>query len=321
MQWRFRALRRWHKKKQREVCAVKNSSRVGVPKLIQNRIEIVAEYLNYPAMNMKVIAVTLISAAGLVLSVAEEPKTFKDEKAKANYAIGLTVGGNFKQGNLEYDAKSFEQGMNDALAGKHGMTQMEAREAIMKYQNDRRAAIGEKNKADGEAFLAANKSKPGVVVTESGLQYKILAAGSGDSPKPEDTCVVKYRGTFIDGTEFDNSDKAPDGTRSFAANQVIAGWTEALTKMKPGAKWQLAIPYNLAYGEQGRGNIPPSTALLFDVELVSFTAPPPPPPPAAPLTSDIIKVPSLDEMKKGAKIETIKAEEVEKLQKDQEKKK
>ena len=132
---------------------------------------------------------------------------------------------------------------------------------------------------------------------------------------------MKYRGTFIDGTEFDNSEKQPGGTASFPANRVIAGWTEALTHMKPGSKWQLTIPFNLAYGEQGRGNIPPSTALLFDVELVSFTAPPPPPPPAAPLTSDIIKVPSLEEMKKGAKIETIKAEDVEKMQKQPEKKK
>ncbi|MEK7781252.1 MAG: FKBP-type peptidyl-prolyl cis-trans isomerase, partial [Verrucomicrobiota bacterium] len=180
-----------------------------------------------------------------------------------------------------------------------------------------RALFGEKNKAEGEAFLAANKSKPGVKVFPSGLQYKVLAEGSGESPKPEDTCIVKYRGTLIDGTEFDNSEKAPGGTASFPANRVIPGWTEALTNMKPGAKWQLFVPSNLAYGEMGKGgNIAPNTVLLFDVELVSFTAAPPPPPPAAPLTSDIIKVPSLDEMKKGAKIETIKAEDVEKLQKE-----
>ena len=269
-------------------------------------------------MNKNTIALTLVSAMSLSVALAEDAKTFKDEKEKANYAIGLNVGGNFKQGNLEYDAKAFEQGMNDAIASKPGMTQQEAREVITKYQTERRAAVGEKNKAEGEAFLAANKSKPGVKTMESGLQYKILAEGSGESPKAEDTCIVKYRGTFIDGSEFDNSEKQPGGTASFPANRVITGWTEALTHMKPGAKWQLSIPYNLAYGEQGRGNIGPSTALLFDVELVSFTAPPPPPPPPAPLTSDIIKVPSLDEMKKGAKIETIKAEDVEKMQKQPE---
>jgi FKBP-type peptidyl-prolyl cis-trans isomerase len=272
-------------------------------------------------MNTKAIALTLVSVLGLSVVLAEDAKTFKDDKEKANYAIGLNIGGNFKQGNLEYDAKAFEQGMNDAIAGKQGFTQQEARDVITKYQADRRAAVGEKNKADGEAYLAANKSKPSVKITESGLQYKVLTEGSGDSPKAEDTCIVKYRGTFLDGTEFDNSEKAPGGTASFPANRVIAGWTEALTHMKPGSKWQLAIPYNLAYGEQGRGNIGPSTTLLFDVELVSFTAPPPPPPAPAPLTSDIIKVPSLDEMKKGAKIETIKAEDVEKMQKQTEKKK
>lgn len=267
-------------------------------------------------MNTSTLSVTGLLVLGLAVAQAEDAKTFKSDKEKANYAIGLSVGGNFKQGNLEYDAAAFEQGMKDAIAGKPSLTMQEAREVIMKYQSERRAIIGEKNKTDGEAFLMANKSKPGVKIFPSGLQYKVLTEGSGDSPKAEDTCVVKYRGTLIDGTEFDNSEKAPGGTASFPANRVIPGWTEALTHMKPGAKWQLFIPANLAYGEMGKGNIAPNSTLLFDVELVSFTAPPPPPPPAAPLTSDIIKVPSLDEMKKGAKIETIKAEDVEKIQKE-----
>ena len=271
-------------------------------------------------MNTRLLAVTLMTAASLSASRAEETKTFKDDKEKANYAIGLNVGNNFKQGNLEYDAASFDQGMKDALAGKQGLTMQEANDVIRKYQGERRAVIGAKNKADGEAFLAANKAKPGVKVMESGLQYKVLAEGSGESPKAEDTCVVKYRGTLIDGTEFDNSERAPGGTASFPANRVIKGWTEALTHMKPGAKWQLFIPSDLAYGEQGNRNIAPNSTLLFDVELVSFTPPAPPAPAPAPLTSDIIKVPSLEEMKKGAKIETIKAEEVEKLQKEQPKK-
>lgn len=271
-------------------------------------------------MNTRLLAVTLLTAASLTGLRAEEAKTFKDDKEKANYAIGLNVGNNFKQGNLEYDAAAFDQGMKDALAGKQGLTMQEANDVIRKYQGERRAVIGAKNKAEGEAFLAANKSKPGVKTFESGLQYKVLAEGSGESPKAEDTCVVKYRGTLIDGTEFDNSERAPGGTASFPANRVIKGWTEALTHMKPGAKWQLFIPSDLAYGEQGNRNIAPNSTLLFDVELVSFTPPAPPAPAPAPLTSDIIKVPSLEEMKKGAKIETIKAEEVEKLQKEQPKK-
>jgi FKBP-type peptidyl-prolyl cis-trans isomerase FklB len=266
-------------------------------------------------MNTKILSVAvLLTLSGNQLR-AEAP-TFKDDKEKANYAYGLNVGTSFKQGNLEFDADAFARGVKDALAGNLALNPQEQRDAFMKYQGARRALLGEKNKADGEAFLAANKTKPGVKTLESGLQYKVLAEGSGESPKPEDTCVVKYRGTLIDGTEFDSSEKAPGGTASFAANRVIKGWTEALTHMKPGAKWQLFIPSDLAYGEQGNRNIAPNSTLLFDVELVSFTAPPPPAPAPAPLTSDIIKVPSLEEMKKGAKIETIKAEEVEKLQKE-----
>lgn len=267
-------------------------------------------------MNTKAISTTALLVLSFTLAHAEEAKTFKSDKEKANYAYGLNIGTSFKQNNLEFDGEAFAQGVKDALAGNLTLNPQEQREAFMKYQQERRAIIGEKNKADGEAFLAANKSKPGVKTFESGLQYKVITEGSGESPKAEDTCVVKYRGTLIDGTEFDNSAKAPGGTASFPANRVIPGWTEALTHMKPGAKWELFIPSNLAYGEMGKGNIAPNSTLLFDVELISFTAPPPPPPPAAPLTSDIIKVPSLDEMKKGAKIETIKAEDVEKLQKE-----
>ncbi len=275
-------------------------------------------------MNTKATALTVLAiftTAGFLRAEGTN-SPFKDEKEKANYAIGLNVGNSFKQGNLEYDSAAFEQGMKDALVGKPSLTMQEAGDVIRKYQTERRAVIGEKNKADGEAFLAANKSKPDVKTFESGLQYKVLAEGSGDSPKAEETVTVKYRGTLIDGTEFDNSEKAPGGTVTFPANRVIPGWTEALTHMKPGAKWQLFIPSNLAYGEMGKGgNIGPNTTLLFDVELVSFQAPPPPAPPRAPLTSDIIKVPSLEEMKKGAKIETIKAEDLEKLQKQSQEKK
>ncbi|HNQ72083.1 MAG TPA: FKBP-type peptidyl-prolyl cis-trans isomerase [Verrucomicrobiota bacterium] len=271
-------------------------------------------------MNTRLLALFLTATVSLSFARAETGKTFKDEKEKANYAIGLSVGGNFKQGNLEYDAAAFEQGMKDALGDKPGLSPQEISEVIRKYQSERRAVLGEKNKAEGEAFLAENKTKPGVKTFASGLQYKVLAEGSGDSPKPEDSCVVKYRGTLINGTEFDSSERQHNGTATFPANRVIKGWTEALTHMKPGAKWQLFIPPDLAYGEHGNRNIGPNSVLLFDVELVSFSPPPPPAKPAAPLTSDIIKVPSLEDMKKGAKIETIKPEDVEKLQKEKEKK-
>ena len=262
------------------------------------------------AMNMKVITGTIFSCLLVAQGIcAEDAKAFKDEKEKANYAIGMSVGGNFKQANFEYDSAAFNRGMLDAMADKPGLTPPEAQEIIKKYQQERRGIIGAKNKTEGAAFLAENKTKPGVVTLPSGLQYKVVTEGTGDIPKREDTVSVNYRGTFIDGKEFDSSAKAGKPA-TFPVGGVIKGWTEALTLMKTGSKWQLFVPYDLAYGENGRPpGIPPTTTLLFEVELLSIQ------PPAAPLTSDIIKVPSLEEMKKGAKIETIKSDEADKAQK------
>jgi len=137
------------------------------------------------------------------------------------------------------------------------------------------------------------------------------------APSPTDLVEVNYRGTLIDGTEFDSSAKA-GRPASFAVNGVIRGWSEALMRMKVGSKWQLFVPADLAYGEFGKQpNIGPNATLVFELELLSAKAPPPPPAAAAPLTSDIIKVPSAEEMKKGAKIETLKAEDVERMIKEQ----
>ena len=296
--------------------AIPSSGRTRRSKLgARMRLNLAAGLPMVPAMNMKVITGTiftcLLAANGLR---AEDAKVFKDDKEKANYAIGMSVGSNFKQANFEYDEAAFNRGMLDALANKPGLTMPEAQETIKKYQQERRAILGEKNKTQGVTFLAENKAKPGIVTLPSGLQYKVLTDGTGEIPKHEDTVSVNYRGTLVDGTEFDSSAKTGKPA-TFRVNGVIKGWTEALTQMKTGAKWQLFVPYDLAYGEMGRPpSIPPAATLLFDVELLSIQ-PPPPAPPAAPLTSDIIKVPSLEEMKKGAKIETIKADEVEKLQK------
>ncbi len=275
-----------------------------------------AAFSTFRRMNIKVISGTifacLLAAKGLS---AEEAKTFKDDKEKVNYAIGMSIGNNFRQGNFEYDPAAFNSGMLDALANKPGLALTNAQEIIRKYQQERRVLLGEKNKAQGAAFLAENKAKAGIVTLPSGLQYKIVTEGTGEIPKAEDTVSVNYRGTFIDGTEFDSSARTGKPA-TFRVGGVIKGWTEALTQMKTGSKWQLFIPYDLAYGEMGRPpSIPPAATLLFDVELISIQPPAPPATPAAPLTSDIIKVPSLEEMKKGAKIETIKADEVEKLQK------
>jgi len=269
---------------------------------------------------------TLALAATLCCGAASAQDTnqFKSELEKTSYAIGLNIGSNFKQQEVDVDYDFLVRGLKDAKAGdKTLLTDAERNETLQKLSQELRAKamekqrrMAEKNKADADAFLEANKTKPGIITLPNGLQYKVLADGSGESPKPEDIVTAHYRGTLIDGTEFDAS--KPDQPLTRAANQVIKGWTEALTRMKPGAKWQLYLPPDLAYGERGSPpKIGPNSALIFDVELISFkSAPPPAPTPAAqPLTSDIIKVPSLEEMKKGAKIETIKAEDVEKLQK------
>lgn len=273
-------------------------------------------------MNMKstaFAALAIITTTGLLR--ADESKAFTNELDKVSYAIGVNIGSNWKRQDVAVDYDYLVRGLKDGVSdGAKLLTEEEIRETLGKYQRELMAKqqekmrlAAEKNKKEGEAFLAANKAKPGVVTTESGLQYKILAAGEGDSPKPEDTVSVNYRGTLIDGTEFDSN--ANQGKpASFRVNGVIRGWTEALTLMKPGAKWELTIPSELAYGEAGSPpRIGPNAPLIFEVELLSFHAPPKP----APLTSDIIKVPSLEEMKKGAKIETIKAEDLEKLQKQE----
>ncbi len=282
-------------------------------------------------MNTQPIAlVTLLTVAVSNLARAEEAKPFKDEKDKISYAIGLDSGKRMRQSDIQVDFDLYLRGLKDGTSGGTPLltdeelreTFTKLRQEIMNRQHEKQRELGEKNRKEGETFLAENKAKAGIVTLASGLQYTILSDGDGSSPKPEDTVTVNYRGTLLDGTEFDRS---PEGQpASFAANGVIRGWTEALTRMKVGSKWKLFIPADLAYGLMGRPpKIGPNAVLLFDVELVSFKAPPPAPAATSgnpPLTSDIIKVPSLEEMKKGAKIETIKAEDVERLQKEQQEK-
>jgi len=201
--------------------------------------------------------------------------------------------------------------MKDASAGKTLLTDTEARDAIMAFQTQARTQLAAKNKKAAEEFLAANATKAGIVSTPSGLQYKVLAEGSGESPKSLDNVTVHYKGTLLDGTEFDSSYKR-NQPATFGVGSVIKGWTEALQLMRPGAKYELFIKPELAYGEAGRPGIPPNSLLTFEVELLSFQSQPVPPTPPQPVTSDIIKVPSKEELEKGAKIEVIKASELEK---------
>jgi FKBP-type peptidyl-prolyl cis-trans isomerase FklB len=201
----------------------------------------------------------------------------KDEKDKVSYSIGLDIGTTFKKQKMDINPDLIMAGMRDAMNGnKPLMTDEQVKETMTAYSKtmiEKQTAIakeaGAANAAAGEKFLAENKTKEGVKVTPSGLQYKVLKEGSGDSPKETDTVVVNYRGTLIDGTEFDSSYKRNEPA-TFPVNRVIKGWTEALQLMKPGAKYQLFIPSALAYGERGAGqDIGPNQTLIFDVELLS----------------------------------------------------
>jgi FKBP-type peptidyl-prolyl cis-trans isomerase len=270
---------------------------------------------------MKKTILAVVVFAGLTAPVfADDTNVLSDEKSKVSYAIGMTIGHNFQQQGIDVDTALFMRGITDAKSGGATLLTMPEMQATLKqFQQDMaakqsklRADQALTNKTAGDAFLAANKNNPGVITLPDGLQYKVLATGTGVTPTADATVTVNYRGTFLDGTEFDSSAKAGHPVQ-LQANHVIPGWTEALTNMMVGSKWQLFVPSELAYGERGNRGIPPNSALIFEVELVD-TKTSPPPPPAAPLTSDIIKVPSAEEMKKGAKIETLKPEDVQKLQ-------
>ncbi len=172
------------------------------------------------------------------------------------------------------DPELVSRGFRDALSGaKALLTDQEIRDTIAAFQKEMTAKQderGKKNKKDGEAFLAENKKKEGIKTLPSGLQYKVIKAGTGKKPKLTDTVTTQYRGTLIDGTEFDSSYKR-NAPASFPVNGVIPGWTEALQLMEEGAKWQLFVPSNLAYGERGAGTtIGPNATLIFEVELISI---------------------------------------------------
>jgi FKBP-type peptidyl-prolyl cis-trans isomerase len=250
---------------------------------------------------------------------------FKDDKEKASYGVGFYFGNQLKSGNLtDLDLDVVSQAMKDVLTGREPkLNPQQAQEAIRSYQNAQLMKLAEKNRKAGEIFLAENRKKAGVkthVVTLSGettaeLQYKVITEGTGPIPTSNDVVNVNYRGTLIDGKEFDSSAKHGGKPAKFPVRGVVPGWTAALEMMPVGSKWEVYLPSALAYGDHPpRGSpIEPGSTLIFEMELVSIE--PPQPPPAAPtshepLTSDIIKVPSAEELKKGAKIEVIKAEDV-----------
>jgi FKBP-type peptidyl-prolyl cis-trans isomerase len=206
------------------------------------------------------------------------PITLKTQTEKFSYALGMKMGANMHKQSVPVDPNSFARGMKDAIAGgKTLLTDEQAQAAITEVQNGMRQKQQEKmqqeagvNKKAGQDFLAANKGKEGVVALPSGLQYKILKAGTGPKPASSDSVVCNYRGTLIDGKEFDSSYKSGKPV-TFPVSGVIKGWTEALQLMPVGSKWQLFIPSDLAYGDRGAGaDIGPGASLIFEVELLSI---------------------------------------------------
>ena len=213
------------------------------------------------------------------------PLTLQTQKDKVSYAVGINLGKGIRKESVEVDPEILARGLRDGLIeAKPQMTDEEVQATLTELQKQvtarqqemRQQAI-EKNKKEGQAFLAANKDKAGVVTLPSGLQYKILQPGTGAKPTASDSVVCNYRGTLIDGTEFDSSYKRGQPA-TFPVAGVIKGWTEALQLMPVGSKWQLFIPPDLAYGERGTngGPIGPNETLVFEVELVSIQAKPQP---------------------------------------------
>lgn len=205
----------------------------------------------------------------------------KTDQDKVSYMIGYQIGSNFKRDGLEVDLNMVTNGMKEALAGtKSPLTPEETQKLMTDLQKGLQAkaeakqkAEGDKNAAAGKTFLAENAKKPGVKTTASGLQYKVITEGKGDSPKATDMVKTNYKGTLIDGTEFDSSYKRGQPA-TFPVNGVIKGWTEALQMMKPGAKWQLWVPSDLGYGPRGAGDmIGPNATLAFEVELIEVQKP------------------------------------------------
>lgn len=254
----------------------------------------------FPAKAM--VLATAVVAFSVVSAWAQQPRTAQSQpemipqaraaagsaaglatdKQKASYGVGLSIGGNMRNTQLtadDIDLPAVMRGLSDALSNaKPALSEQELQQVMMDFHKqitgriqDKAKTVGDKNKKEGEAFLAANKTKDGVKTLPSGLQYKVLKSGNGPSPGPNDTVKANYKGTLLDGTVFDSSyDRGHPET--FPVSGVIKGWTEALQLMKVGDKWQLFVPTNLAYGEHGAGSdIGPNAVLVFDVELLDVS--------------------------------------------------
>lgn len=227
------------------------------------------------------LAACLLALSGNALFAEDVPapaptgkSELKTQKDKASYAIGLDIGKNVKRTGIDVSPELIAKGIADVLAGKQLLTDEEIRTVMTIMQKEVQARAEEtrknaadKNEKEGKAFLDANKKKAGVKTLASGLQYKVIKSGTGKTPKATDTVKTNYKGTLIDGTQFDASQEPV----TFQVGGVIPGWTEALKLMKVGDKWQLFIPSDLAYGARGAGpDIGPNSVLVFDIELLGI---------------------------------------------------
>lgn len=222
-----------------------------------------------------ILAVGIVMAAATAVVAQDVKAPFTSLTQQRSYAIGRNIGINLKQQGFEIDSEQVLKGMKDALGGQASLlTEAELEQTlgalqkeVQAKQQERTAVLAAKNAKEGEQYLTANAAKEGVVTLPSGLQYKVLTAGTGRKPAATDTVIVNYRGTLLDGTEFDSSYKRNQPAK-LKVNQVIPGWTEALQLMPVGSKWQLFVPAKLAYGERGAGGVvPPGAVLIFEVDL------------------------------------------------------
>ena len=228
-------------------------------------------------MKQLCVTILLVVLLGCQQNTGRQAIELNTDMEKVSYSIGVDVGQSFERQKLELIPEFTSRGLEDGMkGGELLLTEEEMAETLKKFSEEKMAqqssdmaAAGKDNIKEGEEFLTANKEKEGVITTASGLQYKVITEGTGRTPKPTDTVETHYRGTLIDGTEFDSSYKRGQ-TTTFPVNGVIQGWTEALLLMKEGAKWQLYIPSDLAYGARGAGgDIGPNATLIFDIELIA----------------------------------------------------
>jgi len=228
-----------------------------------------------------ILLIILLSVSVITCQESENSKSgpvdLSNKQVKYSYAIGMDIGRSLRNQYVEPDIDVLMKGLKASLKSNEDvMTYSDVAKALKEFQTDQREVVIQKraeeaaeNKAAGEKFLAENKNKEGVKVTESGLQYKIITAGTGATPTAKDRVKVDYKGTFINGETFDSSyDRGEPAV--FSVGGVIPGWTEGLQLMKVGAKWELYIPSDIAYGENGTRNMKPNQTLIFEVELLEI---------------------------------------------------